>query len=42
MLCKIGAGLINYEIDVGNAIASGKLDVPDEFKPTPKNYSNCG
>lgn len=33
---KIGAGLINYEIDVENAIASGELTVPDEFKPKPK------
>jgi len=33
---KIGAGLINYEIDVENAISSGELNVPDEFKPKPK------
>ena len=30
---KIGTGLINYEIDVDNAIASGELVVPAEFKP---------
>lgn len=33
---KIGSGLINYEIDVENAIASGELQVPDEFRPKPK------
>jgi len=33
---KIGSGLINYEIDVENAIASGELAVPDEFKQKPK------
>jgi len=30
---KIGTGLVNYEIDVENAIASGELSVPAEFKP---------
>jgi len=30
---KIGMGLINYEIDVDNAIAAGELVVPGEFKP---------
>jgi len=29
-------GLVAYEIDVENAIASGELVVPDEFKPKPK------
>lgn len=33
---KIGAGLINYEIDVENAISSGELNVPDDFKPKSK------
>jgi Short C-terminal domain len=33
---KIGSGIINYEIDVENAIASGELNVPDEFKPKTK------
>lgn len=33
---KIGLGLINYEIDVENAIASGELQVPDEYKQKPK------
>ena len=33
---KIGSGLINYEIDVENAIASGEIAVPDEYKPKPK------
>jgi|GEM_PF-1151590 len=33
---KIGRGLINYEIDVDNAIAAGELVVPDEFKPKSK------
>jgi hypothetical protein len=36
---KIGSGLINYEIDVENAIASGELVVPDEFKPKPKQQA---
>lgn len=29
-------GLVAYEIDVENAITSGELVVPDEFKPKPK------
>lgn len=33
----IGMGLTNYEIDIDNAILSGELVVPDEFKPKPKN-----
>jgi hypothetical protein len=32
----IGGGLINYEMDVENAILSGELSVPDEFKTKPK------
>lgn len=34
---KIGSGMVNYEIDVENAIASGELWVPDEFKIKPVN-----
>lgn len=34
---KIGYGMKNYEIDVENAIASGELSVPDEFKPKTKD-----
>jgi hypothetical protein len=33
-LITLGAG--RYEIDINNAIASGELVVPDEFKPKPK------
>jgi len=33
---KIATGLINYEIDVENAIVSGELNVPDEYRPKPK------
>lgn len=33
---KIGSGIVNYEIDVENAIESGELMVPDEFKPKSK------
>lgn len=33
-LVSFGAG--RYEVDVDNAIASGELVVPDEFKPKPK------
>ncbi len=33
---KIVLGLTGYEIDVENAIASGEIAVPDEFKPKPK------
>lgn len=29
---KIGTGLVNYEIDVENAIASGELNVPEEYR----------
>lgn len=34
---KIGQGLINYEMDVENAIRSGEIIVPDEFLPKSKN-----
>ena len=34
-LITFGSG--RYEIDVDNAIASGEIVVPDEFKPKPKN-----
>lgn len=34
---KIGNGLVNFEIDVENAISSGEIIVPDEFKPKSKN-----
>lgn len=34
---KIGAGIVNYEIDIENAILSGEIDVPDEFKPKLNN-----
>lgn len=34
-LITFGSG--RYEIDVDNAIASGEIIVPDEFKPKPKN-----
>ena len=32
----ISQGMLRYEIDVDNAIATGELVVPDEFKPKPK------
>ena len=34
---KIGQGLINYEMDIENAIRSGEIIVPDEFLPKSKN-----
>ncbi len=34
---KIGQGLINYEMDVENAIKFGEIIVPDEFLPKAKN-----
>ena len=34
---KIGSAIIDYEIDVENAIASGEIVVPEEYKPKPKN-----
>lgn len=33
---KIGSGLVNYEIDIENAIASGEISVTEEFKVKPK------
>lgn len=33
---KIGSGLMNYEIDIENAIRSGELIIPDEFLPKEK------
>nr|WP_236852946.1 hypothetical protein [Chryseobacterium sp. MEBOG07] len=35
--CKIGSGLVNYEIDLENAIRSGELIIPDEFLPKEKS-----
>ncbi|ATL49300.1 hypothetical protein COR50_20150 [Chitinophaga caeni] len=32
---KIGFGIVNFEIDVENAIAKGEIWVPDEFRPNP-------
>ena len=29
----INVGAIRFEVDIDNAIASGELSVPDEFKP---------
>lgn len=34
---KIGSGLINYEVDVENAIKFGELVVPEEFMPKVRN-----
>lgn len=34
---KIGQGLINYEMDVENAIKFGEIIVPDGFLPKAKN-----
>lgn len=36
---KLASGLKKYEIDVENAIATGELSVPDEFKPKPKQQA---
>lgn len=33
---KIGSGLINYEMDIENAIKSGEIIIPDEFLPKEK------
>lgn len=33
---KIGSGLINYEVDLENAITSGEIIVPEEFMPKSK------
>lgn len=35
----IGRGLLNYEMDVENAIAAGELLVPEEFKPKSKQQT---
>jgi hypothetical protein len=32
----INSGMVRYEIDLENAIASGEIDVPDQYKPKPK------
>ncbi|QDZ64486.1 hypothetical protein EVD20_21280 [Elizabethkingia bruuniana] len=39
---KIGSGLINYEVDIENAIKSGEIILPDEFMPQSQsqNLSN--
>ena len=39
---KIGSGLINYEVDIENAIKSGEIILPDEFMPPSpsQNQSN--
>jgi hypothetical protein len=34
---KIGNGMINYEIDLENAIRSGEILVPEEFMPKQKS-----
>nr|WP_315026318.1 SHOCT domain-containing protein [uncultured Chryseobacterium sp.] len=34
---KIGSGLINYEVDLENAIRSGELIIPEEFSPKEKS-----
>ncbi|MGL6126771.1 Short C-terminal domain-containing protein [Chryseobacterium ureilyticum] len=34
---KIGSGLMNYEVDLENAIRSGEVIVPDEFLPKEKS-----
>jgi hypothetical protein len=34
---KIGSGMINYEIDIENAIAFGEVVIPDQFKTKEKN-----
>lgn len=36
---KIGSGLINYEMDIENAIKSGEIIVPDEFLPKEKSQN---
>ncbi|MCS3530552.1 SHOCT domain-containing protein [Chryseobacterium sp. JUb7] len=36
---KIGSGLINYEMDVENAIKSGEIIVPDKFLPKEKSQN---
>ncbi|WP_415328933.1 SHOCT domain-containing protein [Chryseobacterium sp. MMS23-Vi53] len=36
---KIGSGMINYEVDLENAIKSGEITVPDEFLPKEKSQN---
>ncbi|WP_160136056.1 SHOCT domain-containing protein [Chryseobacterium sp. c4a] len=36
---KIGSGLMNYEIDIENAIKSGELIIPEEFLPKEKSQN---
>lgn len=36
---KIGTGMINYEIDIENAIRSGEIVVPEEFMPKEKSQA---
>lgn len=36
---KIGSGLINYEMDIENAIKSGEIVIPDEFMPKEKSQT---
>lgn len=36
---KIGSGLINYEMDIENAIKSGEIVIPDEFKLKEKSQT---
>ncbi|WP_300675504.1 SHOCT domain-containing protein [Soonwooa sp.] len=36
---KIGRGLMNYEVDLENAIRSGEIIVPNEFMPKSKNQT---
>jgi hypothetical protein len=36
---KIGSGMINYEVDLENAIKSGEIIVPDEFLPKEKSQN---
>lgn len=36
---KIGSGLINYEMDIENAIKSGEVLVPEEFMPKEKSQT---
>lgn len=32
----INVGAVRYQVDLDNAIATGEIEVPDEFKPKPK------
>jgi hypothetical protein len=36
---KIGSGIVNYEIDIENAISSGEIVVPDQFLKNEKNVN---